>query len=513
MVRKSKEHYCSQHPNQVLWFYCNRCEIPVCRDCTVMEHPTASHGLVKLDEATVDLRKDIEKWVKTCKVAKNEVDEALGEALEMKLILGSRLAAMYDAIDVSTRKLKDKVKKEESDLKKTVSDTISAREKAVSAHEDDLQLLSSRLNTALQMAGQLSSEESDYVVASSYKSLRSSLIRLARMKTPVVQIGEIKFVEQPKPKTTSLIGRVTGHPLTRRDRWISAHRWNKTKWGEPWKMVMKLGDAKGEGKLKDARGVAINDDGDIVVTDVDCERLYVYGSQDGKVKKVYNTEFLFNDDYQEGKSFPNSIVIWKGLYLISDQSIYLKYYNTDGYFVKRSPKFPNKISAICLGPNRDSQLLVGLVYTTTIVVYNLDTNSEESRIDVGLSFTPYFLALSADDRKIVGTDSLHCAIIDLKDSSVCMVTPPKDVISFWAPRGIGIIGEGEDEEIFVCSSGFRVSPKGVHRFSLATKAYVSCVNTKDLKSPVDIAFTADGKIVVTDTDSVKVFAPSNLTSD
>lgn len=42
-TRPQQENVCSKHQDQTLNFFCTECVIPVCRDCTVVDHKTGEH--------------------------------------------------------------------------------------------------------------------------------------------------------------------------------------------------------------------------------------------------------------------------------------------------------------------------------------------------------------------------------------------------------------------------------------------------------------------------------------
>ena len=101
-------------------------------------------------------------------------------------------------------------------------------------------------------------------------------------------------------------------------------------------------------------------------------------------------------------------------------------------------------------------------------------------------------------------------MIDYQGKTIHVLRPPIDVTSGWCPTGVCTIGEGDDEEIFVCNYH---GTSGVYRFSLTTGKYLGCVTT-EMSYPQGIAFTEDGRLVVANGSSllsnpcVKVFAPA-----
>ena len=64
--------YCTIHEGQVMWFFCETCGELICRDCTVVDHPAASHTLVNLDNATKGQRTEIEQLARSCEEIKKK---------------------------------------------------------------------------------------------------------------------------------------------------------------------------------------------------------------------------------------------------------------------------------------------------------------------------------------------------------------------------------------------------------------------------------------------------------
>ncbi|XP_072042587.1 uncharacterized protein [Amphiura filiformis] len=508
LIKKSRVDHCQEHPGQVLWFYCKSCDVPICRDCTVVEHPAGSHDLVKLNAATSGQREEIQKWVANCQMVKKEVDEAFKDVQQKRQNLESSCKKVYQTIDEAKRKIKesflDNLEKDYADLKKNIDDMMSAREKSASAHEDELQMLNSRLNTALEMATQVSSEGSDCDVASAYKSLLATLMQLAKIKTPSVDLGEVTFVEEFAPKKSgSMIGRIEEKQITRKEQGRSTRKWNAEQWNAPWKMVKKFGDT-GEGKLKDARGVAINQDGDVAVVDYNASRVYIYDINDWKMKIAIDTIKSLHSNPSHFISEPEEVAASQDKYVVCDRTYFPTVYDSCGNYLTQfqvETKYKEK-RTLAIASNSQGQVLVGHYQANHIGVYNLNDGKLVSSFDI--PFRAWYITVSSDDNKIIisAGGSAGVRVIDSNGSTIHVLRPPTDVTSAWSPHGVCTSGEGEDEEILVCNYH---NTAGVYRFSLTGK-YLSCVTTA-VSGPRGIAFTDNGRIVVAEATCVKVFAP------
>ncbi|XP_019645920.1 PREDICTED: brain tumor protein-like [Branchiostoma belcheri] len=55
--------FCSTHQGEPLKFYCNSCQVPICKECTVLDHAITSHNYVYLTDQTVALGNGLQALV------------------------------------------------------------------------------------------------------------------------------------------------------------------------------------------------------------------------------------------------------------------------------------------------------------------------------------------------------------------------------------------------------------------------------------------------------------------
>ena len=505
-----EDDHCKEHPGQVLWFYCKRCDVPICRDCTVVEHPSGSHELVKIDEAITGQREEIQKLTETCKIVEKEVAEAFQQLHSMQEHLESTCEAVNMAID----KKKDKVKqllladleKQTEDLKKTVAGMRSARDKAASTHKDELQMLSFRLKTAAEMASQVTSEGSDCDVASVYKHLTTTLKQLGQITPPSIDLGKIRFLEESSLKTSvGCLGKIDETEITHQTGRRSSRMRNKKQWNAPWKMVKKIGDT-GNVKLTGARGVAINQDGDVAVADYGAKRVYVYSIEDGEMKLAIDTTKSLHSNPSDYGSYPHGVAVYQRNYIVTDGAHFPTVYDNKENYVREILITKNtKSNTMGIAVNSQGHVLVGHYSATSLEVHSVTDGNYINSLEIPVP-GHYIAVSSSTDGKIIisANDSAGAQVIDSQGQTIHVLRPPTDVTSAWSPSGVCTIGEGDDEEIFVCNCEGK---RGVYRFSLKIGKYLGCVTTEVIY-PQGIAFTEDERLVVADRNCVKVFAPA-----
>ena len=99
-IRKlHQKKYCKVHEEQVLRFFCETCGELICRDCTVVDHPAASHTLVNLENATKGQRMEIERLTRSCEEMKKNINDALTEMDSVSEQLGRNAVTVEEEID------------------------------------------------------------------------------------------------------------------------------------------------------------------------------------------------------------------------------------------------------------------------------------------------------------------------------------------------------------------------------------------------------------------------------
>ncbi|XP_072041839.1 uncharacterized protein [Amphiura filiformis] len=505
LVKKNKEEHCMEHTGQVLWFYCKTCDVPICRDCTVVEHPTGSHELVKLDIAMTGQREEIQGLVAKCQVVKKGVDEAFQKVQKMQEELESTYNKVRTAIDTKRHDVKKAlmlmVDNQADELKKSAAEMKSARDKFATAHQDELQLLNSRLNTALDMGIKLTTDGSDCDVAAAYKQLTDALKQLEKTGIPSFNLGNIAFVEGKSPTTFApQIGKIEETKVATTQRG-SIRKRNKETWNAPWKIVKKIG----EGKLEDARGVAINKDGNVAVADGGSERVYVYGIDDGNVKMDIDTTKSLHSN-QGCVSYPHGLTVYNGDYIVADNTRYPTIYDSRGNYVRQITNETFYTNKWVDGIFADGRGNILVERSSQLSIHNY--NDSKLKATLKVPFDPKYMTVSSYGDKIIisANKASGARVIDSNGQIIHTLSPPTDVTSSWYPSGVCTIGEGDDEEIFI---GNFKQKQGIYRFSLTTGKYLGCVTT-DVSSPQDIAFTEDEKLVVADKTCIKVFAPADM---
>ena len=94
------QNVCTKHERQPLNFFCKTCTVPVCRDCTVLDHKeNAEHEIVDVSKALAENADEF-----------NKVEDRSKELLRGMKSRSDALANASKQLDVLERKLKSKIK-------------------------------------------------------------------------------------------------------------------------------------------------------------------------------------------------------------------------------------------------------------------------------------------------------------------------------------------------------------------------------------------------------------------
>ncbi|XP_077987474.1 tripartite motif-containing protein 2-like [Glandiceps talaboti] len=75
--------YCTSHQDNQVKFYCDTCDIGICHECTILDHPRPQHKYRYLKAAAIEYKIFLTKMVKKMKVKEREVHDSKNVVQEM----------------------------------------------------------------------------------------------------------------------------------------------------------------------------------------------------------------------------------------------------------------------------------------------------------------------------------------------------------------------------------------------------------------------------------------------
>ncbi|XP_072045854.1 E3 ubiquitin-protein ligase TRIM71-like [Amphiura filiformis] len=524
-----KKQCCKEHKGQVLRFYCKTCGVLLCHECTVIDHPASSHSLVNLKHATKEQRSEVKQLMKDCNKIQDMVDGSLKSADQVLHNLEKSLekakAELHQAADAARDKITQKEKEQEAEL----SQAAAVSTKQIEAQKESLQMQQTRLQTALQMATEVTQIGSDHDLALVFSSLKDNLHQLRDMKPGTVDenLGEMKFTTNPSMLSpTPSLGSVSiGSSKSRapvstgvKEEETSANStYSKSSLSRglihggvgTWKLINQFGD-QGLQKLQKGRGTAVTQMGDFIAADqghhLSGQPMVLVFSQSGNVKYSLDTKQGLKSE-QTSRPW-NVVVSQDGRIFITHRVSNINVYDQNGAYKYRFPtKSPSNVSSdaqdtMLCGLALDNQgcLLVGEMKQKYISKHRLDGSHVSS---IKVTITPGYIAVTSTDKLIVsnGGWSTTAQVLDPTGNILQTLNRPSGV-SLWCPFGICCTA---DDDIYIANHQPASNGGGIYCYSISGQ-YMGCI-TKEVYRPAGLTLIEDeNKLLVVEEQRVKIFS-------
>ncbi|XP_070549329.1 tripartite motif-containing protein 2-like [Ptychodera flava] len=172
---------------------CVTCQVQICSECTVLEHPNKSHNC----KLSADVRKLKEKA--------DKIDESKRAAIKVLEFYNEKPKAEKAKITAKAADLITKITAEENSLKTEVTEEYDVSIKHQKIHNDDLHFRYGRIVSMINYLEFVSQHENATQLMSSEESVTECIRELEGLEQkPDIDHGEVDFV--PAAKTESLVG-------------------------------------------------------------------------------------------------------------------------------------------------------------------------------------------------------------------------------------------------------------------------------------------------------------------
>lgn len=186
--------YCTRHKTEVLKYYCRSCNIPICKDCTVMDHPKGIHDFDHLTD-----------------IGHKQVEVITQQMSDSKL-KSSDLRNIQKTVEHTTSKLRTQYHKSQSDISETFQfyqsvleerkqETLKELESVYNAKLMSLSMLTQKVQEAIEKILQtcnfverLMKHSSNVEVLMFKKLLDSRFVTLLNYNPEPNQTMDIEFV-------------------------------------------------------------------------------------------------------------------------------------------------------------------------------------------------------------------------------------------------------------------------------------------------------------------------------
>ncbi|XP_072047211.1 E3 ubiquitin-protein ligase TRIM45-like [Amphiura filiformis] len=472
-----EQEMCPKHTREVLNFYCETCDEPMCRDCTVVDHPRPDHKQIDLKSAAEERNDKLQELFKQVELIPKAIDTATAEDAKTVTELGANVSKVISLY-------KKTAKKAESEFTQKMKVLEAKRIKEIEAHRDGLQFQKSRLCTSLEMTQQITQNGSEHDVATMYSSLSNTMQQMSKLNPKAVRksMGKVEFL----PSKNLDNGLSSLGSLNTYEQWV-------------------LGKTIASGQFSSGRYVVLGTNDEIAVTTYSSGNYVLLFDDSGTLKRQIQTYGVGGRDPRNYSRPWGMTIAENGDYFMTDENPYVKIFNAEGSFKQRfGAQNPNgtwsyneNSSLYSLATDTKGHVYVGSNYQY-ISIHNQDgTYISGFKLN---NLSPHFIATTADDHVIAsdyGNAKAAVHVYDTKGTQLhTFATPPGG--NFY-PTGLCVV----QDEVFV--SNYRGVP-AVYRYSL-TGDYIGIV-TKEVTAPWGMVIKDDGEeLLVCDDNSIKVFHP------
>ncbi|XP_070556577.1 tripartite motif-containing protein 2-like [Ptychodera flava] len=130
---------CEIHPKHEINFFCDTCRIPICSDCTIIDHRIPDHSHRYLQEVADECNKELSVLVEKLKVKAREVDQSTAEVKDACKKVTEQCMMNKQKVRKQKDALIDKIEKEERKLIEKLDTNCSLQVKGLQSDISDLE--------------------------------------------------------------------------------------------------------------------------------------------------------------------------------------------------------------------------------------------------------------------------------------------------------------------------------------------------------------------------------------
>ncbi|KAI8498561.1 hypothetical protein Bbelb_237630 [Branchiostoma belcheri] len=200
---------CPKHEDEKLKFYCETCQHPICRDCTVLQHKDHKYGY--LIDVVSDVRAKIKGNLEAARPQIQEYRDAAGVVAEKQAELDTRSKKAADDIDAAAEEeikyYTGLVRRKQTELKEKLAAVTAARSKQLSATADSVESTLGCLSSTVDFSQKVVEHGSDFDVMNVYSDVTARLESLLKGPTPDIpnDISYVRFYPRTERREAEII--------------------------------------------------------------------------------------------------------------------------------------------------------------------------------------------------------------------------------------------------------------------------------------------------------------------
>ncbi|XP_070556570.1 E3 ubiquitin-protein ligase TRIM33-like [Ptychodera flava] len=131
---------CKVHPKNEMKYYCDTCKIPICSECTIIDHRIPDHSHRYLQEVADECNKELSVLVEKLKVKAREVDQSRAEVKDACKKVTEQCMVNKQKVRKQKDALIEHIEKEERKLIEKLDINCSLQVKGLESDISDLEL-------------------------------------------------------------------------------------------------------------------------------------------------------------------------------------------------------------------------------------------------------------------------------------------------------------------------------------------------------------------------------------
>ncbi|XP_078619302.1 protein meiotic P26-like [Branchiostoma floridae x Branchiostoma japonicum] len=186
---------CPKHDDEKLKFYCETCQHPICRDCTVLQHKDHKYGY--LADIVSDVRANIKARLEAARPKVEEYRDVASVTAKKQKELDTRSKKTADDIDAAAEEeikyYTGLVRRKQTELKEKLAAVTAAHSKQLSATADSVESTLGCLSSTVDFSQKVVEHGSDFDVMNVYSDVTARLESLLKGPTPDIP-GDVSYV-------------------------------------------------------------------------------------------------------------------------------------------------------------------------------------------------------------------------------------------------------------------------------------------------------------------------------
>ncbi|XP_070554997.1 tripartite motif-containing protein 2-like [Ptychodera flava] len=198
---------CKIHPQNEMKYYCDTCRIPICSECTIIDHRIPDHNHRYLQEVADKCNKELSVLVEKLKVKAREVDQSRAEVKDACKKVTEQCMVNKQKVRKQKNALIDKIEKAERKLVEKLNTNSSLQVEGLESDISDLKLKYENLISTCSYTESLIHHGNPVQLVSKSTSVITKLVKMVSIDTKLsMQHDVVEFLPSDDVTTDGMLG-------------------------------------------------------------------------------------------------------------------------------------------------------------------------------------------------------------------------------------------------------------------------------------------------------------------